>query len=150
MKKFLIIAPILAIIIAYASNRSATISPEGIKFYSGSITEAIKQSEVENKPIFIDVSTSWCGWCKKMKRNAFSDKVIGNYFNSHFINVAIDAEQGEGPIITKQFGVNSFPTLLVIDKNEKVILYSAGYLDSETLMAFGNKAINNFKQTNSK
>ena len=145
MKKFLLIIPAIALIIyAVAANRPATISKDGIIFFEGSWADALKKSEAEHKPIFVDVSTSWCGWCKKLKRNAFSDKEIGTFFNSNFINVAIDAEKGEGPRLAQKYGVNGFPTLLVVDKNEDVIIYSSGYMESDALMQLGKKALKKY------
>ena len=145
MKKFLLIIPAIALIIyAVAANRPATISKDGISFFEGSWADALKKSEAEHKPIFVDVSTSWCGWCKKLKRNAFSDKEIGTFFNSNFINVAIDAEKGEGPRLAQKYGVNGFPTLLVVDKNEEVIIYSSSYMESDALMQLGKKALKKY------
>lgn len=142
MKKYLFIIPILGILLyAYSANAPAVISKDGIQFFEGTWNEALKKSETENKPIFLDVSTSWCGYCKKMKRNAFSDKEVGSYFNSNFINVAIDAEQGEGITIAQKFNVNSYPTLIILGKNEKVIMYAGGFLDTKDFLQMGKNAI---------
>ena len=103
-----------------------------------------KNQKPNTNPFFVDLSTSWCGWCKKLKRNTFSDKEIGTFFNSNFINVAIDAEKGEGPRLAQKYGVNGFPTLLVVDKNEEVIIYSSGYMESDDLMQLGKKALKKY------
>ena len=146
IKKFLFIIPFLGILLyAYSANKPAEISKDGIIFFEGTWTEALKKSEAENKPIFLDVSTSWCGYCKKMKRNAFSDKEVGSYFNNTFINVAVDAEQGEGVAIAQKYNVTGYPTLIILDKNEKVILYAGGYLDTKDFLQMGKKAIEKSK-----
>lgn len=152
MKKIIIVS--IAVIAVYAASQACgcgscskakstteNISNEGIQFFTGSWNDALKKSVTENKPIFLDVSTSWCGWCKKLKRTTFSDKEAGTYFNTNFINVAIDAEKGEGISIAQKYVVSSFPTLIVIDKNEKVVLHSAGYLDADGLIQFGKQAL---------
>lgn len=118
-------------------------SNEGINFISGTWSEAVSKSKAENKPIFLDVSTSWCGWCKVLKRKTFTDKEAATYFNANFINVEIDAEQGEGKYLAEKYQVNSYPTLIIIDNNEKVIQYSAGYLDAKGLISFGKSAKKN-------
>ncbi|MBP5547967.1 MAG: DUF255 domain-containing protein [Bacteroidales bacterium] len=45
-----------------------------------------------NKMFFIDFSTSWCGWCKKMDRDTFSDPVVATILNKYYIPVHFDAE----------------------------------------------------------
>ena len=125
-----------------ANTPTEIISTEGIQFFQGTWDEAIQKSTSENKPIFLDVSTSWCGWCKVLKRKTFVDKEVGNYFNANFINVEIDAEQGEGKTLAQKYEVSSYPTLLVVDKNEKVLMYSSGYIEPEDLIQLGKTAIN--------
>jgi len=57
--------------------------------------EAVAKSKVEKKKIFIDVYTDWCGWCKHMDKNTFSQKEIAAYLNKNFYAVKLDAEQKE-------------------------------------------------------
>ena len=101
----------------------------------------------KKKVMLIDVYTDWCGWCKKLKRNTFSDKQIGTFFNNNFINVAIDAEKGEGPNLAQKYRVNGFPTLLVVDKNGEVISSSSGYMESDGLMQLGKNALKKYNRT---
>ncbi|HRG07218.1 MAG TPA: DUF255 domain-containing protein, partial [Cyclobacteriaceae bacterium] len=35
--------------------------------------EAVEKSKTEKRKIFIDVYTDWCGWCKVMDKNTFTD-----------------------------------------------------------------------------
>ncbi|HEX3024883.1 MAG TPA: thioredoxin family protein [Chitinophagaceae bacterium] len=141
MKNILFVAVFLGLVIyVIAANLPATVSGEGIHFYEGLFSEVLKKAKEENKLVFVDVSASWCGYCKKLKRNAFSDKQVGSYFNEHFINIDIDGEKGEGAAIAQQYNVQGYPTLFVIDKDGKVILYSSGYMGTHDLMKFGETA----------
>ena len=47
-----------------------------------------------NKLFFVDFSTSWCGWCKKMDRETFTDPVVVAILNKYYIPVKFDAEGG--------------------------------------------------------
>ncbi len=42
--------------------------------------------------IFIDFSTSWCGWCKRMNTETFTDPVVSSILNKYYIPVQFDAE----------------------------------------------------------
>lgn len=60
-----------------------------------SFEEAVELSKKEKKKVFIDVYTDWCGWCKVMDKNTFSQPVIAAYLNENFYAVKLDAEQEE-------------------------------------------------------
>ncbi len=55
--------------------------------------EAVKLSEKKNKPIFIDVYTNWCGWCKVMDKKTFSQPEIIDYINKNYYAVKLNAER---------------------------------------------------------
>ena len=114
---------------------------EGIKFYEGTWQEALNQSAKEHKLIFLDMTTSWCGWCKKMKQTTFVDKKVGMYFNKRFINVELDGEHGEGLRLVHKFGVSEYPTILLLDKNENSMLMSEGYHDADDLISLIKTAV---------
>ena len=47
------------------------------------------------KPILVDVYTSWCGWCKVMDKETYSNEKVAAYINEHYYAVKFDAEQKE-------------------------------------------------------
>lgn len=44
------------------------------------------------KPIIIDVYTDWCGWCKVMDRETYSNDKVADYINKNFYAVKYNAE----------------------------------------------------------
>jgi thioredoxin-related protein len=60
-----------------------------------SFEEAVSKGKKEKKKIFIDVYTDWCGWCKVMDRQTFSDPEVARLLNEEFYPVKFDAEQKE-------------------------------------------------------
>jgi thioredoxin-related protein len=116
----------------------------GIQFLESSWSKAVEQAQKENKPIFLDAYASWCGPCKLLKRNTFTKKEAGDFFNSHFINVAIDMERGDGPALSQKFEVDAYPTLIIADKNGKIITYTKGYMNAGQLVEFGKYGLNKF------
>ena len=58
--------------------------------------EVLKQAKEQNKMIFMDCYTVWCGPCKVLAKEIFSQKKVGDFFNAHFVNVKYDMEKGDG------------------------------------------------------
>ena len=114
----------------------------GIKFFEGSWEEALKKAKKENKIIFLDAYAAWCGPCKLMAKNTFTDEAVGEYFNEHFINFKMDMEKNaEGPRLSRKFALRAYPTLYFVDKNESLVHQDLGYKEPKDLIAAGEMAL---------
>jgi len=109
----------------------------GIEFFKGSWKEALAAAKSQNKLIFMDAYASWCGPCKWMAANSFTDKAVGDFFNKNFINVKMDMEKGEGPGLASTYKVGAYPTLFFIDGSGKLVKTSVGALDAAALLSLG-------------
>ena len=87
-------------------------------FRSISYAEALEAAKVENKLVFIDFYTEWCGPCKVMARDVFPQKKLGDFMNTHFVCIKLDAEK-EGKDAAEQYNIESYPTFVVIDAKGK-------------------------------
>jgi thioredoxin-related protein len=98
MKKIFITALLTGIItIAYSQNAQ-------IKWYS--IQEAEKLSKQSPRPIFVDTYTDWCGWCKKMDKETFTNTVIAEILNTRFYPVKFNAEGSDNITFLGQTFIN--------------------------------------------
>ncbi|MEO7307285.1 MAG: thioredoxin family protein [Ferruginibacter sp.] len=122
-----------------ASNAIA--EETGIKFMEENWTKALQEAKKQNKLVFIDAYTSWCGPCKMLKRNTFPDKAAGEFFNKNFINVALDMEKGDGLIVAEKYQVRAYPTLIITDATGKIVTYSEGYIGPDQLIEFGKHGL---------
>lgn len=91
MKK-LIITAILSVSALLAVSQGTVIA-EGSPVKWMTFEEAVEKSKTEKRKIFIDVYTDWCGWCKVMDKNTFTDAEIAKVLNEKFYPVKFDAEQ---------------------------------------------------------
>lgn len=114
---------------------------EGIQFSHGSWKEIQELAKKENKAIFIDVYTSWCGPCKKMAAEVFPQKQVGTTFNANFINYKIDAEKGEGIELSNKYNAKAFPTYLFITPEGELIYRTTGYMPAENFLKEAGIAI---------
>ena len=80
---------------------------EKIKWYT--FSEAVEANLKDPKPLFIDVYTDWCSWCKKMDKSTFMDPGIVKYMNETYYNVKFDAELKEEIIFQGKTFVNPSP-----------------------------------------
>ena len=121
---------------------TALFSQDGIKFGKHSFVQTLEQAKKENKLIFLDAFASWCGPCKLLDQNVFPKKEVGDYFNANFLNLHIDMEKGEGIEIAKKYGIYSYPTLLFIDGDGKVVYKAVGYMSPQELISIAKEAVN--------
>jgi thioredoxin-related protein len=132
-------------------SQTETNTPNGIKWMT--FEEAVKKAETDKNPknIFIDFYTSWCGWCKVMDKQTFTDPNVIELMNKYFYPVKFDAE-GKDPITFKgqQFvfvpegrngyhqlaadfmqGKMSYPTFMFLNPKFEVITPISGFVKPE-------------------
>ena len=95
MKKYFVILLLSALSIKATSQPSGAPVTGGVKWYT--IQEAEKLIKQSPRPIFVDAYTDWCGWCKKMDSDTFTNSVIIELLNNKFYPVKFDAE-GKDPV----------------------------------------------------
>lgn len=110
---------------------------EGIQFKNANLKAALKAAQEQKKIVFVDVYASWCGPCKMLDRQTFSNKKVGEYFNNKFISVKINGETSEGREIMSEYQLRSYPTLLFLDEKGNVISKNTGFHSAKELLELG-------------
>ncbi len=54
--------------------------------------EAVAANANNPKMILVDVYTDWCGWCKKMDKDTFTDPRVVAHLKKNFYAVKLNAE----------------------------------------------------------
>lgn len=108
--------------------------------------DAIALAKAENKLIFVDVYTDWCGPCKKMDAEVFPKKSVGEKFNASFINYKLDAEKGEGPLLAKRYVVKSYPNYLFVNGEGTLIYRSTSSMSPAEFLDVAKNALIEAKQ----
>jgi len=142
MKRFLSLLLILPLLSAAQSPASDTTGKAnaGIQWTTGLTWEQIKaKAKAENKYIFIDAYTTWCGPCKQMDKQVYPNDTAGNYFNPKFISVKVQFDKtakdnedvkkwyGDVGVIEKQYRVTGFPTYIFLSPQGKWVHNATGY-----------------------
>ncbi|MCB0550429.1 MAG: thioredoxin fold domain-containing protein [Phaeodactylibacter sp.] len=114
---------------------------EGIDFSKSNWKDILAKAKAEDKAIFMDAYTTWCGPCKMMSRQVFTDASVGTFYNENFINAKIDMEAGEGIELAELYEVRAYPTLLFIDGDGQLLHRAVGYHDAEQFVKLGRDAL---------
>src|SRR5205807_219920 len=68
----------------------------GIKWTEGLTWEQVKEkAKKENKYIFLDCFATWCGPCKLMDKEIYTNDTVGSYFNDKFISVKVQMDKAK-------------------------------------------------------
>lgn len=115
--------------------------------------EAQVMNQKNPRKIIVDVYTDWCGWCKKMDKETFTHKEVCEYINQKYYAIKFDAGmkedvelQGKVYSFVKtnnggyhqlafdiMFGKMSYPTIVFLDENFKILQPLPGYKDPASL-----------------
>jgi thiol-disulfide isomerase/thioredoxin len=133
MKKQLLI--VLTLFIAMSSFA------QGIVFEQGTWKQVLEKAKQTNKPIFVDVYTTWCGPCKKMSKEIFPLAEVGAMYNASFVCYQIDAEKGEGIDFAKKYEVKAYPTYLFIRPDGTLFSRALGSMPAKDFINVATAAL---------
>ena len=147
------LACIIAVSTLSCKDKSKTVKPDGsLDWYA--IEEAGNLKNKEQKLYMIDVYTDWCGWCKVMDRETFSNPEVIAYLNQNFHAVKFDAEQktaikfngktynwqdigrnGINELAMELLGGQlSYPSIVYLDKDRNPITVTKGFKNPEQFL----------------
>lgn len=98
-----------------AEKNYSAIETEGTNFRELSFAQAIDSAKAQGKLLFVNMHTKTCRPCRLMEKVVFPKEKLGKYMNAHFVSIALDAEEGEGAVLSTRYQVEMYPTYLVID-----------------------------------
>jgi thioredoxin-related protein len=87
------------------------------------LEKAKAQAKAENKKILLDFTGSdWCGWCKKLDAEVFSQQAFKDYAAKHLVLVEVDfprsfqlpeATKKQNEELQKKFQIRGYPTIVI-------------------------------------
>jgi len=98
-------------------------------------TEAQAVTRKTGKPMILKFTADWCGPCRMLSREVFSDPQVGEFIRGAFVPVIVDVtdRHGAGQSIANQFQVDAIPTLVVVNADGQEQSRKIGYMDKSAL-----------------
>ena len=100
--------------------------------------EGLREAATSKRPVLVDVYTDWCGWCKRMDRDVYSQSEIREVLSQRFVLVKLNAESGEtgrydGRSLTSRslatrFRVTGYPTTVFLRPDGTHLVNVPGYV----------------------
>ncbi|MBO9730209.1 MAG: DUF255 domain-containing protein [Chitinophaga sp.] len=122
----------------------AVAQDQGIHFEHGtSWADVQAKAKAENKYIFMDCFTTWCGPCKYMSANIFPQEKVGSFMNDKFISVKVQMDQtakdnedvknwyASAKAIEKDYSIRAYPTFLVFAPDGHIVDRQVGGADAD-------------------
>ncbi len=118
---------------------------QGIQFLQDPpLEKVLSLAKEKNTIIFIDGYTKTCAPCKELDKKVFPLQEVGDYFNANFISVKYDLEEPEGKKVREKYKdvITGFPSLILLDKDGKMIHKMGGFHPADSLIAKMKAALN--------
>ena len=135
----------ILILFAFLTIGTLAKAQESAKIKWHSFEEAVALNQKDPKMLIVDVYTDWCGWCKKMDKETFTDATVIEYINKNFYAVKMDAENSQKKFefkgqeyteesMARAMRVSSYPNFVIIDAALENITQLPGYRTPEVFL----------------
>ncbi|QDT35844.1 thioredoxin family protein [Stratiformator vulcanicus] len=91
----------------------------------GAVAEAVRTK----KPLMIQVTAEWCGFCKKMLRTTYTDQDVADLVSTRFVPLVVDAD--EHPELMKELEIKAYPSTVIVDPRGNIVANIKGFQDAE-------------------
>lgn len=113
-------------------------SAEAAEGWKSDYTAALAEAAKQNKMVLLDFTGSdWCGWCIKLQKDTFSKPEFQKFAEQSLVLVELDFPRGkpqsdelkkQNEELAEKFGIQGFPTLVLLDAQGKEAARNVGYL----------------------
>ena len=104
---------------ARAEEPASGVAFEGVNLPFADVQAKAKAAA---KPIFVDFFTDWCGWCKKLDAEVFSQQAFKDYAAKNLVLVEVDFPRSfqlpeptkkQNDELAKKFKIQGYPTIVI-------------------------------------
>lgn len=115
----------LALLISAAFLSSGLNAARGEVHWQTDLKTAAREAQRRQKPMLVEFTASWCGYCRRMKQTTFRDRDVIQHVNGCFVAVSVDVDKNQE--LMKAVGVTGLPTTVIISPKFQVVKKITGY-----------------------
>lgn len=121
------------------SSREWDSHTQGLPFVFG-YEQGMAQARQTGKPAMLFVTTTWCGWCKKLAKESFRDGEIRSLLTKHFVCVIVDGDRET--VAKRKYGVRGYPHVIFVTPDGNKLGECRGYVPADQFRRIVRGAIN--------
>lgn len=124
------------------------VKAQGVAFepVGTTLEQASAKAKQENKLVFLDCYTQWCGPCKMMARQVFPQPMVGEMMNARYVSLQIDMESAYGVTLARRLQVTAYPTFVVFNADAEEIGRFVGACGADEFL---KRVVENSREDNS-
>ena len=105
-------------------------------FSKNSFEDALVKSEKENKNMIVYFTAGWCGPCRWMDKNIFSDEEVNTFIKSNYIALKIDVDSYQGEKLRKIYTGDGIPHFFIINSKGDILKEKVGSMKKTEFLDF--------------
>ncbi len=103
-----------------------------------SLAEAREAASRAGKPLLVEFGAKWCGFCKKLDRETFSQESVVRFVNDSFVAVQIDVDKE--PELARKYEIGGLPTVVFLSPGGEVLARLEGFRPPDTFLLEARKS----------
>lgn len=135
----LLVLGLLTATVAEAQQRpSVVVAADNVNWLP--FEEALEVAQTSNKKVLIDVYAPWCGFCRRMHLETYSDPDVSAYLAENFVVTRVDGDNSEetygfrdqtltGSELGYHLGARGFPTTVFLFSDSRYLTPLPGFVE---------------------
>lgn len=123
----MIILPLLVLLLCMGMDVAHAENIHWMKY-----DEGLLRAKSEHKKIFMNFHAEWCGYCKKMNKETFTNPALIAYMNKNFISIQVDSDKESS--LARRYRVQGLPTSWFLTDTGEQIASQPGYIPADNLL----------------